>query len=204
MRRILAFIALFILATVPASAQPARTEASSSSIEGEDNQLFLRQTVIVEADLDRTWAMFTTAEGARRWMAPVMEIDLRPGGAMRANYDADAAIGDAGTIENRIVNYVPHRLLTLQADLDAVGEADWLTEEVRANADQLYNIIEFEALDPARTRVTSWGIGYRKGAGWQKMIDFFAVANVWSLNRLAAAASAAQAEVETAASPTAD
>lgn len=181
MRVILALAALFW--SPLATAQPA---PSSTIIEGEGDQVFLQQTIDLDTDLASAWSLYTTDEGASRWMAPSIEVDLRPGGSMRSHYDPSATIGDPGTVEVRIVNYVPRRLLTLQADLSAL-EADWLTPEVRAAQDQLYNVIEFEALGPDRTRITSWGIGYRDAPGWKKVIAFFTQANEWTLGQLAAA-----------------
>ncbi|NNC47742.1 MAG: hypothetical protein HKO13_04830 [Sphingomonas sp.] len=181
MRGILALAVLFWSSL--AMAQPA---PSSAIVEGDGDQVFLQQTIVLDTDLASAWSLYTTSDGASRWMAPRIEVDLRAGGSMRSHYDPSATIGDPGTVEVRIVNYVPRRLLTLQADLSAV-EADWLTPEVRAAQDQLYNVIEFEALGPDRTRITSWGIGYRDALGWEKMIAFFTRANEWTLGQLAAA-----------------
>ena len=179
------FLALAALIAMPAPALAA-AEPSSEIVEGEDGQLFLKQSIILDADLATSWALYTTDEGASRWMAPKVEVDLRPGGSLKSQYDATAQIGDPGTVEVRIVNYVPERLLTLQADLSEL-QADWLTDEVRAAQHELYNVIMFEALDDGRTRITSWGIGYRDAPGWEKMIGFFTAANEWTLGQLAKA-----------------
>lgn len=181
MRFAIALAALFWSPMASAQSAP-----ESTIIEGEGDQLFLKQSITLETDLATAWSLYTTAEGAGRWMAPKIEVDLRPGGKMRSQYDPNAEIGDPGTVEVTIVNYVPERFLTLQADLSML-EADWLTPEVRAAQDELYNIIEFEAIEPTRTRITSWGIGYRDAPGWEKMIAFFKAGNEWTLGRLAAA-----------------
>lgn len=178
MKRPLA-LALFALLPAPTIA----SHEQDSVIRGEDGQLFLRQEVVLNTDIASAWALWTTAEGARAWIAPVAEVDLRPGGSIRTHYDATAAIGDPGTIETMIVNFVPEKLLTLQADLAPV-QADWLAEAIRAEAGNLYNVIEFEALGDNRTRIISWGIGYRDDPEWQTMIDFFTRANRWTFGEL--------------------
>lgn len=195
MRALLAALALAL--TPPAAAQAG---PSSDIVRGEEGQLFLKQSIILDADLDTAWALYTTSEGASQWMAPKVEVDLMPGGSLRSQYDPNAAIGDPGTVEVSIVNYAPRSFLTLQADLSEL-EAEWLTPEVRAASDQLYNVVTFEALGPRRTRVTSWGIGYREGPGWEKMIAFFTAANEWTLGELQKAAAASTEPLPEPASP---
>src|SRR5688572_6761423 len=56
---------------------------------------------IVEAPLDAVWAAWTTSEGLRSWMAPHAEIDLRVGGRMRANYNAQGTLGDRPGFHSR-------------------------------------------------------------------------------------------------------
>ncbi|WP_265569867.1 SRPBCC family protein [Sphingomicrobium nitratireducens] len=187
--------AAILAAQVPATATAAAGEEDTVLI-GKDGQLFLRQEVVLDTDVASVWALWTTAEGVRSWIAPVAEVDLRPGGAMRSHYDADAKIGDPGTIETRIVNYIPQRLLTLQADLEPV-EADWLTDAIRVEAANLYNVVSFEPLGSHRTRIVSWGIGYRDTPEWQPMISFFTRANRWTFGELEKAV--ARARPETAA-----
>ena len=63
-------------------------------------------------------------------------MDFRPGGTIRTSYDAEAGI----TVDNantlRIINYVPERVLTLQA----VESPRW-PELLRKDANDLYNVI---------------------------------------------------------------
>lgn len=184
MIRRLAFLVVALLAI------PTPTVAAQDSvIEGENGQLFLRQEVALDTDLASAWALWTTADGVRSWIAPMAEVDLRPGGSIRTHYDASAAIGDPGTIETRIVNYVPMHLLTLQADLGPV-QADWLTDTIRAEAGNLYNVVQFEPVGERRTRIVSWGIGYRDDEEWKPMIDFFTRANRWTFGELEKAVAA--------------
>ncbi|MCM8557752.1 SRPBCC domain-containing protein [Sphingomicrobium sediminis] len=179
-------LAAALLVATPAFAIQPAPQAADEIIEGPGDQLTLRQEVVLDTDLDTAWSMFTTGEGAATWMAPVAEVDLRPGGAIRTNYDPAAAIGDPGTTELRIVNFAPKRILTLQADLSEV-EADWLTDAIRAEADSFYNVITFDALGPGRTRIVSWGTGYRDDPDYRTMLGFFVRANRWTFEQLAAA-----------------
>ena len=49
----------------------------------------------------------------------------------------------------------------------------------------LHSVIEFEAVDDARTRVSISGVGYRDGDGYDALLEFFRHGNAWSFERLA-------------------
>lgn len=155
-----------------AAASEAAPKVTSRVEETAAGELVLVQTVTIDAPVAEVWAAHTTAEGYAKWAAPVVAVDLRAGGRIRTHYDAEAKIGDPGTIELRVVNYVPERLLTLQADT-----SDNWPEILKEDAAHLYNVILFEPLGPARTRVVSYGTGYTKSAEMRRLLDFFAPAN---------------------------
>ncbi|MGB3723466.1 MAG: SRPBCC domain-containing protein [Pacificimonas sp.] len=180
--------ALFATSAV-GSAKPAGEHAASGVLVSEtihmaDGEVALKQSVIVDADLEQTWALFTEASQVKRWIAPVAEVDLRTGGTIRTHYDSCASIGDPGTIELTIVNYIPQHLLTLQSNLESARDAAWMNDSIYSRRDDLYNVIEFEPLDGGRTRIVSWGLGYGDGPEWQTMFDFFVKGNEWTYGQL--------------------
>lgn len=189
MRNLFLAIAL-TLGTQPLAAQEAITSETIATAEGE---IALKQSLVVETGLADAWALFTTDAGVRQWMAPVGAVDLRSGGAIRTNYNACAAPGDEGTITNTIVNFVPQRFLTLQADLVPQREAEWMNEAIFARRDNLYSVIEFEAVSQGRTRITIWGLGYGTGPEWETMLGFFIAGNEWTLAQLQKAVAGEQA-----------
>mgnify|MGYP000176853787 CR=1 FL=1 len=126
-------------------------------------------------------------------MAPVGHVDLRSGGTIRTNYDPCAAEGDDGWITNRIVNFVPGRFITLQANLEPQREAEWMNETIYARRDSLYSVIEFEEVSESRTRITIWGLGYGDGLEWQTMLGFFTAGNEWTFGQLRKAVAGEQA-----------
>lgn len=166
-------------------AQPALAQGTASEvIETAEGERALRQSLVVDADLATTWALFTTSEGAAKWMAPVGEVDLRTGGSIRTNYDPCAAPGDPGSITNTIVNFIPQRMITLQADLEPQREAAWMNEAIYARRHRLYSVIEFAAVDASHTRITIWGLGYGEGEEWETMLAFFTTGNEWTFGQL--------------------
>lgn len=185
---------LFILATgafpVAALAATEQSDAetaptfSSELISLDDGELILKQTIVLDVSLEQAWDLFTEADQISRWMAPVAKAEVRPGGTIRTHYDACAAIGDAGTITLDIVNFIPHQLLTLQSSLDAARGANWMNEAILDREDDLFNVIEFEAISPSATLITSWGLGYRDDPEWEAMLGFFTAGNEWSYAQL--------------------
>jgi uncharacterized protein YndB with AHSA1/START domain len=139
----------------------------------------LVQTATLEAPVAAVWDAYTTVEGWRGWVVPVLEMDFRPGGLIQTHYDPEARIGDPGTNRLRVVNYVPHTLITLQADTTS----NW-PEFMKAEAENLYNVILFEPLSASRTRVVSYGVGYGTDQRYEEMLRFFVEANEQVLGQL--------------------
>ena len=71
--------------------------SSAGSVMAADNNRVVYETEI-EADIDAVWNAFTTNDGLRTWMAPLVEIELAVGGKMKANYNAMGKIGDERAI----------------------------------------------------------------------------------------------------------
>ncbi len=157
------------------SFQAGGTEAPpirSQVLETDARGLVLVQTVTVEAPVRRVWRAYTTEDGWRAWSSPAVAIDLRPGGTIRTHYEPGAEIGDPGTNTLHIVNYVPERVLTLQAEV-----ADRWPDVMKEDAGNLMNVIVFEKLGENRTRIHSYGVGYRDSPAYHELLAFFMPAN---------------------------
>ena len=144
-------------------------------------ELILVETVNIRAPVRRVRDAYTTSSGYTSWAAPRAEVDLRVGGSIRAHYDPNGRIGDAQTITIRVVNYVPQRMLTLQANISS-NWPEILTEQ----AAQLYNVILFEPVSEDRTRLVSYGLGYRDSEEMRELMNFFMTANTQLYERLIA------------------
>jgi len=144
----------------------------SRLIKTESEDLVLLQEVIVEAPVKEVWEAYTTEEGWKEWASPAVEIDLHAGGMIRTHYGAGAKIGDPGTNVLHIVNYVPERLLTLRAEV----EERW-PEVMKQDAGNLMNVIVFEPRGVQRTKILSYGVGYKDTEAYDKLMEFFIPAN---------------------------
>ena len=166
----LAALPLCLLAAQEPVAQDTKTDVNgvhSHVLETASGHLALVQTFVVEAPVSKVWKAYTTEEGWTAWASPKAEIDLRPGGTIRTHYGEDAEVGDPGTITLHIVNYVPERLITLRAEL-----ADHFPDIMKEDDGNLMEVTVFEPLSKKRTRVSSYGVGYRQLPRLSRAVGF--------------------------------
>lgn len=173
MKTVLIAVSLLFAATVRAETTDENASAVTSSVEATAaGDLYMLHSLEIDAPVADVWRAYTTEEGWRSWVAPVIEIDFRVGGLIQSHYTADASIGDPGTIRLHIVNYVPERLLTLQAEI-----TDYWPEFLKSEQDRMFNVVVFDALSDNRTRVESYGLGYTDNQKHRDLMDFFVAAN---------------------------
>ena len=151
-------------------AEPAAIH--SRVLKTDAGELVLVQEALIEAPVAAVWKAYTTTEGWCAWASPVAEVNLRIGGTIRTHYDPAAEIGAPGTNVLHILNYVPERLLTLQAEL-----SDRWPQVMREDAGNLMNVIVFSPEGEERTRVLSYGVGYRDLPAYDELMQFFIPAN---------------------------
>ena len=106
------------------------------------------------------------------------EIDLRVGGMIEANYDAGAKPGDPENIRNRILAYVPDRLLVIRNE-----QAPRVLPGREAFA-RTVTMIEFQAIGPKRTRVIATNAGYGTDPESQAAYRHFEWGNAYTLDAL--------------------
>ncbi|WP_282043117.1 SRPBCC domain-containing protein [Winogradskyella flava] len=132
------------------------------------NNMVLKQTFVVNVALDSVWNAYTTKEGWESWATAKAEIDFKLNGLIKTNYNNDGEIGDDSTIYLHIINYIPKTMLTLQAELTKN-----FPEFMKADEKDLYNMILFEEIEPSKTKVTSYGIGYKNNKKYMSLMKFF-------------------------------
>lgn len=144
-----------------------------------ENELVLIQKFDINVSLDSVWNAYTTKKGWEAAFVPLAEVDFRIGGTIKTSYNAKAMIGDSSTIVLHIINYVPKKLITLQAELSS-HFPDFMKEDEK----NLYNLVYFEAAGTSVTRVTSYGIGYRNNEKNRSLMKFFISGNEMSYMNL--------------------
>lgn len=143
------------------------------------NELVLIQEFDVNVPLEEVWEAYTTKEGWEGAFVSKAEVDWKVGGLIKTTYDPNATIGDSTTIYLTIVNYVPKRLITLQANISDNFKV--FTDE---EAKDLYNVVQFEKLSENKTKVISYGIGYKNNEKFRGLMKFFIQGNEMSYMKL--------------------
>jgi uncharacterized protein YndB with AHSA1/START domain len=168
---------LIWLAVAGAAAAQTPEVDDCSRVEA-DGTRSLCQEIVLPAPRAEVWALFASTEGLASWVAPVIAIDLSIGGLWEASYDPAAQLGDAANIHNRVISYLPERMLSVRIERAPPGFPH-LEDAVRT-----WSVVEFEEVDALRTRVRVWGLGYGHGPGFDALYGHFEQGNLWTLQRL--------------------
>lgn len=134
--------------------------------------------LIIPAPQEEVWSLFASTQGLASWLAPVAAIDLRIGGIWESSYSRDARLGDPGNIRNRVLSYNPQRMLSIAVDSAPPEFPE--PELVRT----VWTVIEFEPVGRTRTRVRVSMLGYREGAGYDRLYGMFRMGNAETLKSL--------------------
>lgn len=180
MKKIL-YLLLITFSVGQISAQVGNTDRITSTVDSTASEIFLTQEFIVNTSIDEVWDAYTTKKGWESWVVPIAEIDFKVGGTIKTNYNKDGAIGDSSTIVLHIRNYVPKKMITLQAEI-----ATHFPEFMKKDEKDLYNIIYFEEIASSKTKVTSYGIGYKNNDKYLSLLKFFISGNEMSYLNLIA------------------
>lgn len=169
---------LLIIAALFAALPPvARAQENMACAPGELRQRGLCHQTVVAAPPAAVWALWTTGEGLRAWLAPSAAIDLRIGGLMEVSHVPDARLGDPGAIRNRVLSFLPERMLSIAVERAPDGFPH--PEQVRT----LWTVVEFEEVaGGTRVRVSMRGFG--EGEAYEALHAFFARGNAATLERL--------------------
>ena len=173
-------LALFMLAAMAASAQPARSDpVVDSSFRALNGERVMEMAVEVPASLDAVWQAFTTAEGFESWAVKRARVDLRVGGEFETSYDPKAQFGAPGNIRNRIEALVPQRLLVIRnVQAPPVTAFDVPTFQT------LQTVIHFHPLSDRLTRVVLQSPGFGEGDKFESVWRHFQMGNRWTLAKL--------------------
>lgn len=143
------------------------------------NELVLIQEFEVKVPIKAAWDTYATKEGWEGAFAYRAELDFKVNGTIKTIYDEKGQIGDESTIVLHIINYVPQKLITLQAEVSS-----HFPEFIKEDEKDLFNLVYFEELGPNLTKVTSYGIGYKNNSKYLSLMKFFIEGNELSYNNM--------------------
>jgi hypothetical protein len=151
----------------------------NTSFVASGGEKFLRLGIVVDASLSEVWKTIATEEGLKKWIAPVVQLDLRVGGSVKTNYNKTARIEDKGTISLGILSYLPSEMLILKVTLN-----NTFSEKCRREDKNLQEIIQIKSLGEHTTKITSTMIGWGEGKEWGDTYNFFEKGNTWTFQEL--------------------
>lgn len=149
----------------------------TSSVEPDGSKV-LQIAVDIPVERSRVWRQFTTTDGYKAWAVPVGQVDFRLGGVIEGSYDYHAKLGDPDNIKNRIIAYVPGRLVAIQ-NVQAPAALPG-----RKEFGEIVTTIEFADAGPAATRVTLTAVGYKPGEPYDTLYKHFGWGNAYTLMKL--------------------
>lgn len=172
-------ILLVILGVALQATVAAAGEVMESSYELPDGARVLRHEVLVAAPPDAVWQAFSTSEGLQTFAAPLIRIDLRPGGVWEASYAPEGRFGDPDNIRNEVLSYIPGQMLSIRI---TNTPPRFPHPEL---AKQVFTVIEMLRInDPETTRVRISMLPYGQGEEWDRLYALFRSGNAIVLKRL--------------------
>lgn len=173
--------AIFASSVAGLNAADADKSITSKITTAKNGDVVLTQEVTINAPVKKVWEAYSTSKGWQAWVAPVAEVELKIGGVIKTNYRKGGTVNDADAITLHVINYVPERVLTLQAEVSK----NW-PEILKEREKQMFNVITFTPLGEGKTKLVSYGIGYRDTPALQRLLKFFVSANEQTFRKLIA------------------
>jgi len=118
---------------------------------------------------------FATTDGFTSWAVPLARVDMRVGGIVETNYNADAKFGSPDNIKNVVVAYIPGRLIVLR---NVQAPRTFVHPEL---FQRTVTIIEFAAIDAGNTRVTITNSGYGSSPDFDRIYKMFEWGDAYTL-----------------------
>ena len=173
MKNLLFILLCFPLAIIAQTTENQIEKRVISVIDSsQTNNMVLKQSFLVNVPLDSVWNAYTTKKGWESWATAIAEVDFKINGLIRTNYNKNGKIGDESTITLHVINYIPKHMLTLQAEL-----TENFPEFMKTDEKDLFNMVVFEEIEPSKTKVISYGIGYKNNKKYISLMKFFIQGN---------------------------
>lgn len=170
-------IACAALIPLAANAAPDIQDTSYRDAEGHRVQ---QLQLTVDVPPAKVWAALTTDEGIHSWVAPVAHVTSGNNGLLEASYLPTSKLGDPDNIRNRIVVYLPNKLIVFHNE-HAPKNGPFKQEAI----DKIRTMVELQDLGDGRTRIVESGVGYGEGADFDTMYAHFRDGNAEEFAALA-------------------
>ena len=125
----------------------------------------LKKKVILHGKLDEIWDSWTTTDGVKGVFAPDARVELRIGGPYEIYFTPDAAPGQRGSEDCRILSYVPREMLSFEWNAPpSFGTLRYVKTQVN---------IHLLEIEPGKVKLDFIHHGWGKSPEWEKLYDYF-------------------------------
>jgi len=143
-----------------------------------EDQLMIRQEVLVPATREELWHAWTTSEGITTFFAPKAHIELKPGGAYELYFLLDNPYGLQGSEDCHVIAFWPMDYITFS--WSAPPEfPDKRKERTRVT-------VEIDRYDQTQYKVALTHVGFGDDEEWRAVHAYFEKAWRRVLDRLRA------------------
>lgn len=168
-----------VCAAVTTGASPVNAQdVLTTSYTSPSGERVLRHELEVDAPLADVWRTFTTADGLRSFLAPVVGLDFRAGGKLETSYSATAHLGDSANIVSEIVAYLPMEMFVTRI---VQTPPTFQNPDV---AKRLWTVYQFRAVTERRTRIVVSMAGWQTGPEWDAVYRFFDRGNAFTMREV--------------------
>lgn len=125
----------------------------------------IQKEVSVPAPREDVWRAFATPEGIQSFFAPKANVRIELGGPYELLFDDTAPEGQRGTEGMKILSYIPERMISFE----------WIAPfEFRELRQQKTWVVVFlDDKGEKETVVRLAHLGWRVGAEWDRLYDYF-------------------------------
>lgn len=125
----------------------------------------LRKEIVVPATPVQVWNAWATTQGVKTFFSSDAKVELAVGGSFEIYFLLDAPHGSRGSETCRILSYLPSEMLSFS--WNAPPEFDELRKK------HTIVVLQFEELEPGKTKVRLSQHGWGRGEDWDKLHDYF-------------------------------
>lgn len=143
-----------------------------------DGTQTLAMEMTVDAPAAEVWQAIATPEGWRRWAAPVARIVPGEEDMLETSYAPDAKPGDATTIRQQFVAWIPGRMLAFRTVKAPQGFPNFDTYR------KVVTVFELAPVGPGRTRIVLTAVNYPDTEAGRQLLGFFRQGNAEAMAKL--------------------
>ena len=176
-----ALVIALAIAVAPLQAAAAELDVVDVAVETrieKDGTTTLIHELVVPAPPEAVWQAISTAQGWKSWAVPVAWTDPQDPSVIESSYDPAATPGGPQTIRQRLLAWIPGRMLAFKTIKAPAGFTDF---------DQfahMMSVFDLEPVGEGTTRVRLTGVGYPDSEAGRRLLAFFRGGNGVSLRML--------------------